>query len=161
MKRHLILMIAISGLLLGAACTSRGEPAAPISMSQTSNEQAMSEIKAVMANQSTAWNAGDIDGFMEGYWRSADLRFASGGTVTRGWQQTNDRYHARYDSADAMGKLSFTQLEVGLLSGDAAIVHGRWLLTRKADAPSGLFTLVFRRINGAWVIVSDTTTSAD
>ena len=118
-------------------------------------------ITNVLMAQQDAWNAGDIDAFMAGYWQSPDLRFASGGSVTRGWQATRDRYHARYSDRSIMGMLSFDQLEVVELSDDAAIVHGAWLLTRENDAPSGLFTLVFRKIDGAWLIVSDTTTSAD
>ena len=118
-------------------------------------------ITNVLMAQQDAWNAGDIDAFMAGYWQSPDLRFASGGSVTRGWQATRDRYHARYSDRSIMGLLSFDQLEVVEFSDDAAIVHGAWLLTRENDAPSGLFTLVFRKIDGAWLIVSDTTTSAD
>ena len=118
-------------------------------------------IRRVIANQQTAWNNGDIDGFMAGYWQSEDLRFASGGTVTRGWQATRDRYHRRYASPEAMGRLEFSALEISLLSEDAAVVHGRWQLMREADRPSGLFTLIARKRGGKWEIVSDTTTSAD
>lgn len=118
-------------------------------------------ILAVLATQQEAWNAGDIDGFMEGYWRSPELRFASGGSVTKGWQETRDRYHTNYADRSLMGELSFNELYVTVLAEDAAIVHGAWALQRTADRPSGLFTLVFEEIDGAWKIVSDTTTSAD
>ena len=119
------------------------------------------DIRGVVAAQQTAWNAGDIDGFMQGYWASPELRFASGGTVTYGWQETRDRYHARYSNRALMGTLSFDQLEVEQISDEAAIVHGQWALAREQDRPWGLFTLVFRQIDGDWKIVSDTTTSAE
>jgi len=119
------------------------------------------KITAVMTAQQTAWNAGDIDGFMQGYWISPALRFASGGTVTTGWQETRDRYHAGYADKAAMGALTFSNLNVSLLSNDAAVVHGAWALQRQDDDPSGLFTLIFRRVDGDWKIISDTTTSAD
>lgn len=118
-------------------------------------------ILAVVERQQSAWNSGDIDGFMQGYWPSPELRFASGGTVTTGWQETRDRYHQRYSNRALMGKLSFDKLEVDQLSDDAAIVHGQWTLIREHDQPWGLFTLVFKHIDGDWKIVSDTTTSAD
>ena len=118
-------------------------------------------ILAVLATQQEAWNAGDIDGFMAGYWQSPELRFASGGSVTKGWQETRDRYHTNYADRALMGELSFNELYVTLLAEDAAIVHGAWALQRAEDRPSGLFTLVFEEIDGAWKIVSDTTTSAD
>ena len=98
---------------------------------------------------------------MQGYWVSDDLRFASGGTVTRGWQATSDRYHSNYSDRTLMGELTFDGLEVNMLSDDAAVVHGAWALQRENDRPSGLFTLVFQELDGEWKIVSDTTTSAD
>lgn len=118
-------------------------------------------VAAVITAQQAAWNAGDIDGFMQGYWQSPNLRFASGGTVTNGWQATRDRYHARYSDRALMGELSFDRLEVSMLGSDAAVVHGAWALQRAEDRPSGLFTLIFKQIDGDWKIVSDTTTSAD
>lgn len=119
------------------------------------------KITAVMTAQQTAWNDGDIDRFMQGYWVSPELRFASGGTVTTGWQETRDRYHAAYANQDAMGELTFSNLNVSVLSSDAAVVHGAWALQRQVDRPSGLFTLIFQRMEGGWKIVSDTTTSAE
>ncbi len=117
------------------------------------------DITAVLMTQQAAWNAGDIDGFMQGYWQSPDLRFASGGTVTRGWQSTSDRYHTRYADRAAMGVLSFDELEIVRIGDEDAIVYGRWALERERDTPSGLFTLLFRDIDGSWKIISDTTTS--
>ena len=118
-------------------------------------------ILSVLSTQQSAWNAGDIDTFMAGYWQSPELRFASGGSVTKGWQETRDRYHANYSDRALMGELSFSDLEVNMVSSDAAVVHGAWSLARAEDNPSGLFTLVFRDLDGGWKIVSDTTTSAD
>lgn len=116
-------------------------------------------IKELLETQKVAWNMGRIDGFMEGYWRSPELRFASGGSVTKGWQKTLDRYKKNYNDRSKMGHLDFSDLEVNQLSVDAAVLHGRWKLTREDDAPHGLFTLVLRKIDGDWQIISDTTTS--
>ena len=116
---------------------------------------------SVIEAQQAAWNTGDITGFMAGYIEDETLRFASGGTVTRGWQSTHDRYQARYSDRAIMGELVFSDLEASRLSPDSGVVHGRWQLVRENDAPWGLFTLIFRKVDGQWVIVSDTTTSAD
>lgn len=122
---------------------------------------AVSEICDVLRAQEAAWNAGDINGFMDGYWQSPHLRFASGGSVTTGWEETLARYLARYDTDAAMGDLEFSGVQVDQLSPDSAIVFGRWQLHREHDRPAGLFTLVFRHIDEAWVIVHDHTSSAD
>ena len=148
-------MLAVASLT--AACETIPATAAP-GVERTEDEAA---IRAILDGQDEAWNAGDIDGFMDGYWQSPELRFASGGTIVRGYQPTLDRYKARYSSPQKMGKLDTRDLEIVFLSADAAVVHGTWELIRENDAPGGLFTLILRRLDGQWKIISDTTTSAD
>jgi ketosteroid isomerase-like protein len=123
---------------------------------------ASTAVRKVLDDQVEAWNRGDLDGFMEGYWRSDDLQFFSGGTVTNGWQATLDRYRKRYQAeGKEMGKLTFSGLDVQPLSHDAVFVRGRWKLVTSKDSPEGLFTLLFRWIDGKWVIVHDHTSAAD
>ena len=119
------------------------------------------DIRQVLVDQDAAWNEGDIEAFMLGYWNSDDLRFASGGTVLSGWQATLDRYLARYDTRAKMGTLSFSDLDIDVFSEDAASVFGRYHLTRPEEGDAtGLFTLIMRKMDGKWVIVHDHT-SAD
>ena len=115
------------------------------------------EIRKVMDDQSVAWNNGDIDGFMAGYWKSEKLTFISGLDVTRGWQPTLDRYKKSYDSRAKMGVLTFSDLEFTILSKDAAVVLGSWALRREKDDPHGKFTLTFRKFKEGWRIVMDHT----
>ncbi|RIJ32466.1 YybH family protein [Henriciella mobilis] len=141
------------------ACQTAEPAAADASVPSVAEDEAA--ITALLDRQDEAWNAGDIEGFMDGYWQSPELRFASGGTVVRGYAPTLERYRTRYSSRAAMGTLDTSDLEIVRLSPDAAIVHGRWQLERENDTPGGLFTLVLRRMDGEWKIISDTTTSAD
>lgn len=115
------------------------------------------EIRRVMSEQTAAWNRGDIEGFMRGYWNSPELKFVSGANVTRGWQPTLDRYKKSYDSRAKMGALEFSDLEITVLSKDAAVVLGNWKLQRERDAPGGKFTLIFRKFKTGWRIVHDHT----
>ena len=115
------------------------------------------EIKSVMNAQVLAWNAGDITGFMQGYWNSEEMKFVSGDNVSRGWQAALDRYKKNYDSRAKMGVLTFSDLEVNVLSKDAAIVLGNWSVAREKDNPKGRFTLVFRRFKDGWKIIHDHT----
>jgi ketosteroid isomerase-like protein len=115
------------------------------------------DIRKVMDDQSAAWNSGDIDGFMSGYWRSEKLVFISGDNVTRGWQPTLDRYKKGYDSRAKMGTLKFSGLEFFPISKDAVIVLGSWELTREKDNPHGKFTLTFRKFKEGWRVVMDHT----
>lgn len=94
---------------------------------------------------------------MAGYWRSDKLTFLSGTTVTRGWQQTLDRYKRSYDTRAKMGVLTFSGLEVTLLGKDAAVVLGSWALKRDSDEPNGKFTLTFKRFKEGWRIIIDHT----
>ncbi|MBV9214548.1 MAG: DUF3225 domain-containing protein [Acidobacteria bacterium] len=114
-------------------------------------------IRKVMADQAAAWNRGDLDGFMAGYWKSDKLTFLSGTNVTRGWQPTLDRYKKSYDSRAKMGTLKFSDLEITFLSKDAAVVLGSWELTRDKDRPGGKFTLTWRKFKEGWRIILDHT----
>ena len=121
------------------------------------DEKAASEIRKVMDAQVAAWNTGDIDGFMQGYWKSPKLLFVSGANVTRGWQPTIERYKKTYDSRAKMGTLTFSDLEVDVLSKDSAAVLGNWALAREKDNPNGKFTLIFRKFKDGWKIIHDHT----
>ena len=127
------------------------------SASTQSSESIAASIRAVLQAQKEAWNAGDIDQFMEYYWKSDALTFSSGGKTTRGWQGTLKNYKKRYPTRDEMGKLDFNGLEVINLGDDAALVLGQWRLARKSDKLEGNFSLVFRRIDRNWIIIHDHT----
>ena len=128
--------------------------------SQSSNAKAIYAIRAVIDAQRDAWNRGDIEGYMDGYDRSGETVFISGDRVTRGWQTVLERYKKSYDSREKMGTLTFSDLEITVLSKDAAIVLGRWHLRRSKDEPHGRFTLLFRKTKAGWRIVHDHTSSA-
>lgn len=156
--KHII--AALVFILPITACAATQAVQAPVATPVQVDREA-AEITALLEAQDAAWNRGDIDTFMNGYWRSPNLRFASGGDVTRGWDETNARYKRVYATPDLMGHLSTADYEIVILSADAAIAHGAWRLDRPGDRPSGLYTLVMRKIGGEWLIVSDTTTSAN
>jgi ketosteroid isomerase-like protein len=144
MKKISICFVLILMLAAGAFAQSR-------------DEKARRAIRQVMDDQTTAWNRGDIEGFMAGYWNSPELKFVSGENVTKGWQPTLDRYKKSYDTRDKMGLLSFSDLEITILSKDAAVVLGSWSLQRQTDRPHGKFTLIFRKFKAGWRIVHDHT----
>lgn len=124
---------------------------------QTKNDKDVAAIRAVMDAQAKAWNAGDIDGYMDGYWKSDDLTFVSGTNVTKGWQPTLDRYKKRYDTREKMGVLTFSDVEIVRLSKDAAKVLGSWSVQTTTDNPKGKFTLIFRKFKDGWRIIHDHT----
>lgn len=113
-------------------------------------------IRAVLLAQAAAWNDGDLDSFMASYWKSPNLRFVSGSTVTKGWEPTMKRYRERYP-AGGMGRLAFDALDVQMLGDDVAVVTGRFALARDNRRDSGAFTLVMQRFDGLWRIVHDHT----
>jgi ketosteroid isomerase-like protein len=115
------------------------------------------EIRSVMNEQTAAWNRGDIPGFMRGYWNSDKLVFVGSSGVTRGWQPTLDRYKKSYETREKMGTLAFSDLEIEVLSKDAAVVLGSWSLARATDNPNGKFTLIFRKFKDGWRIIHDHT----
>lgn len=120
----------------------------------------VAEIQSILTTQQDAWNRGDIDAFMNGYARSASTVFVSQDEVSRGWETVRDRYRVKYSDRAKMGTLSFSEIEVTMLSPDAAVVLGRWRLKRANDEPHGRFTLIFKRLAEGWRIVHDHTSAA-
>jgi len=117
-------------------------------------------IYLVMDSQIRAWNDGNIEEYMSGYYPSDSLRFASGGSVSYGWEETLERYQRGYPDKESMGILSFTEIDIKVISDDAALVFGRWKLERVSNtSSSGLFTLVFQKTNIGWRIIHDHTSS--
>lgn len=113
-------------------------------------------VKAEMEAQESSWNNGDIAGFMEYYWKSDSLKFIGKKGITYGWQQTLDNYIKGYPDKTAMGILKFVINECTQLSPTCIYVIGSWELEKK-KAVGGYFTLLWRKINGKWVIVADHT----
>jgi beta-aspartyl-peptidase (threonine type) len=146
--RHLLIVIVL--VFAGSAAFARPPQA----------KKAIQEIRAVLDKQVQQWNKGNIEGFMAGYWNSPSLSFYSGGIKTGGWQSTIERYRKRYQSeGHEMGTLDFSEIEIQLLSADAAFVRGKWHLKMKDGEPGGLFTLIFRKFPTGWRIIHDHTSS--
>ena len=120
-------------------------------------EAQQKEIKQVLNEQKNAWNNGDLQGYMQGYWKSDSLVFVGARGLTYGWQNTLDNYQKSYPNAEKMGTLEFSDLQVKRLNKKNALVYGKWKLIRKNDAPGGIFSLVFQKINHEWKIISDHT----
>lgn len=119
---------------------------------QSGDERAIREL---LETQRKAWNKGDIELFMQGYWRSDSLMFIGKSGVTYGWENTLKNYKRGYPDTAAMGKLRFDVLQVRRLAGDYYFVTGKWQLTIVSGNQAGHFTLLFRKINDQWLIVAD------
>jgi uncharacterized protein (TIGR02246 family) len=128
-----------------------------IDAAQAKNVESNSAIEAVLNTQQEAWNRGDIDAFMEHYWKSGDLTFSSGGEMTRGWNETLARYRERYSTPEKMGRLTLSDFEITPLGESAALVLGEWRVERDDEPLAGNFSLVLRKLDGRWVIVHDHT----
>lgn len=119
---------------------------------QNKNEEA---IRTLLNTQMNAWNEGDIDVFMQGYWKNDSLVFVGSRGATYGWQPTLDNYKKGYPDRSAMGKLDFTFIEFKELSTEYYFVIGKWHLARTIGDVGGHFTLLFKKINGQWLIIAD------
>jgi ketosteroid isomerase-like protein len=149
--------------------------ASSTALAQNSNDSAKGAIRALLARQVDAWNRGDLEGFMAGYWKSPELSFISGTTETRGWAPTLERYRKKYQGkGKEMGKLDFFDLRVEILGPEAALVRGHWHLQmtttpagaksapsggpgKNGQEPGGLFTLILRKFPEGWRIIHDHT----
>ncbi len=119
---------------------------------QSKNESA---IRRVLYEQVMAWNRGDIEGFMKGYWENDSLVFIGKSGVIYGWDNTLNKYKRGYPDTTSMGKLQFTIIAVNRLSKKYYHLIGKWYLRRSIGDLSGHYTLLFKKIHGDWVIVAD------
>lgn len=133
-------------LLLLLLCT--------ISAAAQKNKQERTILK-ILDEQTAAWNRGDIDSFMKGYWENDSLMFIGKSGITYGWGNTLKNYKKGYPDTANMGKLTFTIIQVKKLSGRYYHVTGKWYLKRSVGDVSGHYTLLWRKVNGRWVIISD------
>ena len=118
-------------------------------------------IRKILDRQQSAWNQGNLDAFLEGYWHSPDLTFSGSGGIARGWDSVLARYKKNYPDRAAMGQLDFSGLEFRFLGKDAALVLGHWHLTRAQGDVGGVFSLVWQRFPEGWRIIHDHTSSAE
>lgn len=154
-----VLLVAQADQSSAQTGSAQAESGRKNEISQESRQKLQQQIKHLLVSQVEAWNRGDLETFMQGYWNSPDLTFYSGTTITKGWAPTLARYKQRYQSEGReMGKLEFQDLDIDLLSRRSAVVTGKWQLTLKTgQTPHGLFTLVFKRMPEGWRIVHDHT----
>jgi beta-aspartyl-peptidase (threonine type) len=146
-----VLVLTAAAMLVASTAFSRDDAA---------SAQAKVAIQKVLDDQVAAWNRSDLEGFMAGYWKSPKLTFSSGNAKLQGWQATFDRYKQRYQSEGReMGKLGFSELEIEPLGPDSAFVRGRFQLKMAKESPTGLFTLIFRKLPEGWRIVHDHTSN--
>jgi len=149
--RRFVRPVAVLALLCSAAvvlAAPRSAPTAP------SDEAA---VRKVLDDQAVAWNHGDVDAFLTGYWNSEQTVFAGSQGFTRGWQGVHDRYRKSYPDRKAMGTLTFSNLEVTMFCHDAALALGHWHLDREAGPLGGVFSLVLRKFPEGWRIIADHT----
>jgi ketosteroid isomerase-like protein len=124
-------------------------------MAMAQNAQDRAAILKVLESQRQGWNKGDMDNYMQGYWKSDSLLFVGKNGPTYGWQKTLDNYKKGYPDKSAMGFLTFGIKKVEFLTKDKAFVLGSWNLKRERDEPKGYFTLLLRKIDGEWKVVVD------
>lgn len=156
MNRNHALLLVVAAVAIGvtAGLLLRGRPGG--------EEALKGQVRAVLEEQVAAWNAGDLDRFLETYWDDDGLTFFSGGDVNQGLKAVRERYNRRYRAeGKEMGRLSFTELEVFILGEKEAVARARWRLEMKTDNPGGLFTLWLRKMPGGWKIVHDHTSAAE
>lgn len=127
-----------------------------INVAQTSEKEDKDSILAVLKAQRLAWSDNNIEKFMEGYWKSDSLKFYGSNGVTYGWENTLERYKQAYPSADHTGTLSFKINDISKITEGAYYVMGEYHLKRTVGNATGIFMIIFKRINGEWKIIADT-----
>ncbi len=149
-----LLAVGSLALLFVFSVLNRGRAVGKTSEEQNADRDA---IRMVLNAQQAAWNRGDVDAFLVGYWQSPELTFSGNSGVSRGWDGVRARYKKNYPDRAAMGELNFSELEFRFLGPDVALVLGKWHLKREQADIGGVFTLVWQRFPEGWKIIHDHT----
>lgn len=127
-------------------------------MSELINTDEFKAIQACFLAWQNAWNRGDLEAFLDSYWRSDSTRYVSGKTITMGFDAIADIFRARYTGGDS-GSMGQMKLEVtpDLIREDEALVFGKYQALNNDGQimGHGVFTVHLRQIDGTWKIVSD------
>lgn len=153
MTTRLSVVLALAAMVTTSTGSWRGH-AAP-----EPDEKDRAAITRVLSEQQAAWNRGDVEAFLQGYWHSPELTFSGSSGIARGWDAVLGRYKKTYPDRAAMGHLDFSQVEVRFVGTDAALVLGHWHLTREKGDIGGVFTLVWQRFPEGWRIIHDHTSA--
>ena len=153
-KLHSVTILLVS-LLFAGLTPGRATKSKPVNAPAESSD--LVAIRTLLQAQQEAWNRGDIETFMVGYWKSEKTEFVGASGILRGWQAVLDRYRKTYPDKATMGKLTFSDLEITMLSTDSAYILGRWQLEREKDRPGGVFTLIAKKFPEGWRIIHDHT----
>lgn len=140
--------------LLVMLCVLSCEPMRQPRFDEKAEEEA---VRAVFSAQQIAWNNGDMEAFMSGYWNSDSLQFISNRGINHGWKETLDGYKRAYPNREAMGTLSFEITQIKPMSEIYFVVMGKFHLTRSIGDLNGVFTLILEKIDGKWVVIYDHT----
>ena len=127
-----------------------------ISCTPSASNQDKEEILAIMKAQEKAWSNNDIEGFMEGYWNSDSLKFYGASGLTNGWDNTLANYKKRYPTKEHSGVLNFKIKDISKIDEHSFYVMGEYFLKRTIGDANGIFMIIFKRIDGEWKIVADT-----
>jgi uncharacterized protein (TIGR02246 family) len=128
-------------------------------ISATERKQIEAAIRDVFEAGCTAWNRGDLDGYLSTYWDSDKTLWISSRSVTRGRKAIVESYKSRFSSPQQMGRLTVVELEIDVLTLTDAIAFGRWMLVVGETSSKGFFTVQLRKIEGSWLFVSDHSSS--
>ncbi len=149
MKKIAVLLFI--GVLL-IACTNA---------SKTNEVEDKEAIEKLLRKQAKDWSNNDLEGFMEGYWKSDSLKFYNSNGITFGWDKTLANYKKRYPSKEHSGSLKFTINDISKIENGAYYVMGAYQLTRTVGDAKGIFMIILKKINGEWKIVADTSCAPD
>lgn len=158
MGRKRMMVGAGVGLAFIAVCWLLARPAL-FGKPPDTHDADRTAINAVLKAQQAAWNRGDVDAFLKGYWESPELTFSGSNGVSRGYDGVLARYKKNYPDRAAMGELNFSDLEFRFLGSDAALVLGKWHLKRDVGDIGGVFSLVWQKFPEGWKIIHDHTSA--
>jgi uncharacterized protein (TIGR02246 family) len=109
------------------------------------------------------WNAHDIEGHLEVYWKSPELLVVVDSEQFNGWQQLHSSYINGYPDRNSMGYISPARIQVKLLKPDLALALTWWSITfpNSKQKVVGNTTMNLQKFDDGWKIVAAHSSTAE
>lgn len=149
--RALTSMAIVVASIAWLSCRSHEPPAKP---SDPVGLQAA--VDTLLVASAEAWNAGELDGFLEWYRRSPETTYIGSSGLVRGWEAIRARYAPLFEPGAARDWLRFEGLAARPLGPNLGLATARYVLVQgDSVTATGIFTLIVRREPEGWRIVHD------
>ncbi len=120
-------------------------------------------IYGILLKMLDRWNAHDVEGYLDVYWKSSELLVVVDSEQFNGWRQLHDSYINGYPDRNSMGHINPTRIQIKLIKPDFALALTWWSASfpTSKETVVGTSTMNLQKFDDGWRIVASHTSIAE